>query len=195
MTRLRACLAAGVAAAVAGGCGGTTIDGDKLEDEIMRDAEAAGLVLDDAVCPSPDAEADDRFDCTVTVKGEQRQLEIVQRNDEGNVGYDLEPLLESRAGSDAGGDEAAITFVIDAVNGDATALCEYATRAYRRALTRRSGESCAAAALAERDEPIEDYGIAVHGDTARITETAPDGERTVTLERADDGSWLISRFE
>lgn len=195
MTGLRACLLAGVAAVAAAGCGGTTIDGDKLEDEITRDAEAAGLVLDDAVCPSPDAEADDRFECTVTVKGEERQLEIVQRNDEGNVRYDLEPLLESRTGSDAGGDEAAVSFVIDAVNGDATALCDYATRAYRRALAGRSGESCAEAALDEHEEPIEDYDIAIRGDTATVTETASGDERTVTLERADDGSWLISRLE
>ena len=112
---------------VAAGCGGTTIDGGELEDEIKEDARAEGLVVDGVDCPSPEAEAGDTFECTVTVKGEDKPLEVVQQNDDGNVTYNLGPLLEGTAGTDEGGDEASIRFVIDAVNKDVTALCDYAT--------------------------------------------------------------------
>ena len=170
-------------AALLAGCGATTIDGGELEGEITEDAEAQGLVLDEVDCPSPEAEDGDRFDCTVTVKGEERALEVVQRNDDGNVGYDLTPLLESSSGSDAGGDEAAVRFVIDAVSRDVTALCDYATDAYRREL---GGDRCAKKVVAAY-EPLGDYAVVVEGDTA----TASAGERAVTLERQRDGSWLI----
>ncbi len=116
------------------GCGGTTIDGGELEDEIKEDTEREGLVIDGADCPSPDAEAGDTFECTVTVKGEDKQLEVRQENDDGNVTYNLGPLIEGTSGSDAGGDEASVRFVIDAVNKDVTALCDYATKEYRKEL-------------------------------------------------------------
>jgi len=178
----------GVAVAIAG-CGETTIDGDGLEAEIEKDAAAEGLVLDAVDCPSPEAEEGATFECTVTVKGEERKLEVVQRNDEGNVGYDLAPLLESRAGSDAGGDEASVSFVIEAVNKDVTALCDYATDRFRAELVEQGGgRSCADAVVAVDEGPIEDYEVSVEGDTA----TVAGGGRTVTVERQRDGSWLIA---
>lgn len=181
MKRL-ACI--GIAAALAG-CGETTIDGGALEAEIREDAEKEGLVLDGVDCPSPEAKAGERFECTVTVKGEERKLEIVQRTDEGNVGYDLTPLLESSAGNDAGGDEAAVSFVIEAVNRGGTALCDYATPAYRRELT--AERSCADATIAKYDQPLRDYEVSVEGDAATVVSAG----RTVKLERQADGSWLI----
>jgi hypothetical protein len=176
------------AAVVAAGCGGTTIDGGALEDEIKEDAASAdeALVIDDVDCPSPDAETGDTFECTVTVKGEESQLEVVQQNDDGNVTYNIGPLLEGTAGTDAGGDETSVRFVIDAVNKDVTALCDYATAEYRKEL--EQDENCAKAVLDEYDQPLEDYEVSVDGDAAAAT----DGERTVTLERQKDGSWLIT---
>jgi hypothetical protein len=171
---------------VVAGCGGTTIDGGELEDEIKEDAEGGGLVIDGADCPSPDAEAGDTFECTVTVKGEDKPLEVEQQNDDGNVTYDLSPLLEGTAGNDAGGDEASVSFVIEAVNGDVTALCDYATPKFRKELSQ--DENCAKAVLAEYDRPLEDYEVSVSGDEA----AASDGERTITLARQQDGSWLIT---
>ena len=175
-----------VAVAAGAGCGGTTIDGGDLEDEIIEDAEREGLILDAADCPSPDAEEGETFECTVTVKGEDRQLEIEQRNDDGNVSYELGPLLEGEAGSDAGGDEASVRFVIDAVYDDVTALCDYATPRFRKEIARQ--ESCASAVLAEYDHLFEDYEVSIDEDRA----AASDGERTVTLERQRNGSWLIT---
>ena len=90
--------------------------------------------MDGVDCPSPEAETGDTFECTVTVKGEDKPLEVVQQNDDGNVTYNLGPLLEGTAGNDAGGDEASVSFVIDAVNKDVTALCDYATAEYRKEL-------------------------------------------------------------
>ena len=175
-----------VAAAIAG-CGGTTIDSGQLQDEILEDAEREGLVLDGADCPSPDAEEGDTFECTVTVKGEDRQLEIEQRNDDGNVEYDLGPLVEGTAGSDAGGDEAAIRFVLDAVKDDVTALCDYATGEYHEELTEE--QTCAKAVLAAYPYELpSDYELSVDGDHA----AAFDGRHTIALERQKDGSWLIT---
>lgn len=172
-------------AVVAVGCGETTIDGGKLEADVEEEAAEQGLVLDEVDCPSPEIEEGEKFDCTVTVKGEERKLEMTQRTDEGNVGYDLGPLLESSAGNDAGGDEAAVRFVIDAVNQDATALCDYATGEYR---SRLGGDRCAERVIARYGGPLRDYDVAVDGDRARVTAD----QRTFTLERQRDGSWLIS---
>jgi hypothetical protein len=176
------------AVVVAAGCGGTTIDGGELEDEIADDLESApqSLVVDGVECPSPDAEAGDTFECTVTVKGEDKPLEVTQQNDDGNVTYNLGPLLSGTAGNDAGGDEASVSSVIDAVNKDVTALCDYATPEYRKELAK--GGSCAKVVLDEYDRPLEDYEVSVDGDTA----AASDGKRTVTLKRQQDGSWLIT---
>jgi hypothetical protein len=169
------------------GCGETTIDGGALENEIVADAEREGLVLDGAECPSPDAEEGDTFECTVVVKGEERTLEVVQRNDDGNVEYELGPLLDSSAGSDAGGDEASVRFVVDAVNRDVTALCDYSTPALRRKLAR--DRNCANEVLAEYDDGVlDEYEVEVEGDEA----AAADARRTIALERRANGSWLIT---
>ena len=175
----------GVALAISG-CGETTIDSGKLEADVEEEAAQQGLVLDEVECPSPEVEEGEKFECTVTVKGEQRKLEMTQRTDEGSVAYDLTPLLESEAGNDAGGDRASVSFVIEAVNRGGTALCDYATREYRRRLT--ADRSCADAAIAEYDQPLRDYDVAVDGDRATVTA----GERRVELERQRDGSWLIT---
>ena len=178
-------IAIGLAGMLAG-CGGTEIDGGKLEEDVKEEAAQQGLVLDAVDCPSPEAKEGEKFGCTVTVKGEERELEMTQRSDEGSVAYDLTPLLESSAGSDAGGDEAAVRFVIDAVNQDVTALCDYATNDYRRTL---GGDRCAETVIARYDGPLRDYDVSVEGDRAAVSAD----ERTVELERRQDGSWLIVR--
>ena len=184
---MRAALVAAAAVLALAACGETTIDGGQLEDEIREDAESSGLVLDGVECPSPDAEEGETFECTVTVKGEDNQLEIVQRNDDGNVEYDLGPLAEGPATSEAEGDEASVRFVIDAIDDDVTALCDYATADYRTEITKQ--ESCAEAVLADYpDGFLSDYEISFAGDNA----TASNGERTVALERQKNGSWLIT---
>ena len=181
---MRAALALVVAAAALAGCGGTTIDGGRLEEDIMEDAQREGLTLDAVDCPSPEAEQGARFDCTVRVKGQKRTLEIEQRADE-QVAYDLGPLVEFESGSDAGGDEASVRFVIDAVNRDPTALCDYGTAAYRREV---GGNRCVRRAGRLYGPPMRDYEVVVEGDSA----TARAGERAVRLRRQRDGSWLIA---
>ena len=184
---MRAALVLAATALALAGCGGTTIDGDQLEDEIVADAEGEGLVLDGVDCPSPDAEEGETFECAVTVKGEDSQLEIVQRNDDGNVEYDLGPLVEGPAMNEVEGDEASVRFVIDAIDDDVTALCDYATADYRAQITKQ--QTCAEAVLADYPSGfLSDYEISFAGDNA----TASNGERTVALERQKNGSWLVT---
>ena len=183
---MRAALGVAIAVLALMGCGGTTIDGGDLEDEIIEDAEREGLVIDAANCPSPDAEEGATFECTVTVKGQETQLEIEQRNDDGNVNYDVEALVEGPAVNDTAADEASVEFVIDAVNDDVTALCDYATPEFRKEIARR--ENCASAVLAEYDQLLEDYEVSIDEDRA----AASDDQRTVALERQRNGSWLIT---
>ena len=182
-----------VTAVAAAGCGGTVIDDGKLEDEITDDAAAAGLVVDAVDCPSPDAQAGETFTCTVTVKGQEEQLDIEQVDDEGNVEYSLEPLFGGTSGAGAGGDEESVRSVIEAVNADITALCDYATDEYKAEIVEQTGqESCEQAVAEEDNDPIREYDIAVEGDTATVTGTDADGEVAVALERAEDGTWEIS---
>ena len=167
-------------------CGGG-IDGDDLEDEITRDAAGSGLVLDAVDCPSPDTQAGDTFTCSVTVKGQEAELEVVQRDDEGNVTYDLAPLVEGPAVNDTAADEASVRSTVDAVNKDVTALCDYATPEFRKELATEG--NCAKAVLSEYESPLlADYDVSIDGDHA----AASSGNRTVTLERQKNGSWLIT---
>jgi hypothetical protein len=169
------------------GCGGTEIDGDELADEIIEDAEGEGLVVDAADCPSPDAEEGDRFTCVLTVKGQETELEVTQADSDGNVTYDFEEVVEGPAVTDTAADEASVRSVIDSVNQDVTALCDYATSDFRKEIARN--ENCASAALAEYETPLlEDYDVSIDDDHA----AASTGDRTVTLRRQRNGSWLIT---
>ena len=179
-------LAAIAVAVTFAACGGGEIDGDDLEDEITRDAAGNGLVLDAVECPSPDTEEGEKFTCNVTVKGQPTELEITQRDDDGNVTYDFTSVVEGPAVSDTAADEASVRSVIEAVNSDVTAICDYATADYRRELA--GGQSCAEVVLAKYDDPLRDYAISIDGDLAAV---AAD-ERTVDLERQKNGSWLIT---
>ena len=182
MKRL-ALIAVGLAFA---GCG-ETIDGDTLESEITKDAEEHGLVLDAVNCPSPDAEKGATFTCTGTIKGQPTDFEVAQADDDGNVRYDFAELAEGPAINDTAADEASVRSVIDAVDEDVTALCDYATPEFRKELA--SGGSCATEVLAKYDSPLlEDYDVSVMGDAAAAS--AEDG--TVALERQKNGSWLIT---
>jgi hypothetical protein len=168
------------------GCG-SEIDGDALETEITKDAEERGIVIDGVDCPSPETEDGATFTCTITVKGQPSDFEVVQTDGDGNVSYDFRGVVEGPAVNDTEADKASIDAVIDSVNKDITALCDYATPEFRKELA--DGESCAEAVPADYDSPlIEDYGLSVEGDNAAATD---DGQ-TVTFKRQKDGSWLIT---
>ena len=179
-------LAAIAVAATFVACGGGEIDGEDLEGEITRDAAGKGIVLDAVDCPSPETEEGGTFTCTVTVKGQETELEITQRDDDANVTYDFTGLVEGPAVNDTAADETSVRFVIEAVNSDVTAICDYATAEYRRELGR--GQNCAEAVLAKYDEPLKDYAISIDGDLAAVSAD----DRTVDLERQKNGSWLIT---
>jgi hypothetical protein len=184
-----------ISALLLAGCS-DVIDAGKLEDEIKNDAGAAGLVVDEVDCPEADAKAGESFDCTVTVKGEEKKVEIQQVDDEGNVTYDLAPLVEGTSGADGGGDEASITSVIEAVNADFTALCAYSTAAYKQVIMDGTGQaSCEEAVAGEKNDPIEDLEVAIQGDKATVTGTDSSGRAIVSLERAEDGTWEISGIQ
>lgn len=178
------------------GCA-NVIDADKLEDEIQKDAEAAGVVVDEVDCPEADAKEGESFFCTVTVKGEPRELEVLQQDDDGNVTYNLSPLLAGgESGVSPGGDEASISTVIEAVNTDPAALCDYATDAYRKEIVDQTGQkSCEDAVAGDEPDPIEEYKVMVSGDTASVEGTDSSGPVVVTLDRAEDGTWEISAIE
>ena len=184
---MRATFAIALGALALAGCGGTEIDGGKLATEIVEDAENEGLVIDAADCPSPDAEEGDVFTCAVTVKGQETELEVTQADADGNVTYDFEEIVKGPAVTDTAADEASVRSVIDAVNRDVTALCDYATPEFRKEIARN--ENCATAVLAEYESPLlDDYGVSIDGDHA----AASTGNRTVTLRRQKNGSWLIT---
>jgi len=177
-----------IAAALAfAGCG-DELDGGKLESEITKDAdERLNLVLDGVDCPSPEVEEGNTFICTVTVKGQPTELEVTQIDDEGNVRYDLAGLAEGPATNDRAAYEASVESVIDTVNQDVTALCDYATAEFRKELA--TGESCANAVLTKYDTPLlEDYDVSIMGDAA----AASGSDGTVGFQRQKDGSWLIT---
>ena len=184
---MRAALVVVTAVLALMGCGGDEIDAAGLEEEITKDAAGRGLVLDAVDCPSPETEEGATFTCTVTVKGQDNEFEVRQTDDDGNVSYDFSGLVEGPAVNDTAADKASVESVIDAVNKDLTALCDYATPAFRKEIAGK--ENCAKAVLADYESPlVEDYGIAINGDDAAVSA----GSRTVTLARQRNGSWLIT---
>jgi hypothetical protein len=168
------------------GCGGDEIDATGLEEEITKDAAGRGLVLDGVDCPSPETEEGATFTCTVTVKGQDNEFEVRQTDDDGNVTYDFGGLVEGPAVNDEAADKASVEFVIEAVNNDVTAICDYATPEFRDEIA--PGENCAKVVLAEYDEPLENYAISIDDDDAAVSSDS----RTVNLERQRNGSWLIT---
>ena len=171
-----------VALAVAA-CGETTIDSGKLEADIKEDAEHEGLVLDEVDCPSPEVEEGDRFECTVTVKGEERKLEVVQR---ARRGRRLRPDAAARVHVRERRRRRRGVRAVRDRRGE-----QRRDRAVRlrdeRVPPRARRRELREARDREYDEPMRDYEVSIEGDRA----TASGSGRTVRLERQHDGSWLI----
>jgi predicted small secreted protein len=182
------CVAAALTLAA---CGEDTIESGSVEDGIKEDAKAAGLTLDGVDCPSPVAKKGESFTCTVTVKGEDSDFEVNQTDDKGGLEYSA--ALTALLSGGGGGDEASVSSVIDAVNADFTALCDYTTDAYKQEIVDQTGQqSCEDAVASEKNDPIQDYKVTVDGDTATVNGTDSNGPVVVTLTRAHDGTWEIS---
>lgn len=141
-------------------------------------------MIDEVSCPEADAKEGETFTCDVTIKGEETEIEVEQRDDEGNVTFDLGALVES--GGAAGGtsaDEASVSTTLETVNSDPSGLCSFATDAY--------AADCKSLDPAEV-APISEYEIQIDGTTATATGEAPRGEVVYTLERAEDMTWQIA---
>ncbi len=94
-TRRRVALAA--AAALAGGltsgCGTETLDSSQVEREIKEGIEKqSGPGTIQVECPDDvEKEAGGRFTCTARTPGAEAPVEVVQRNDEGNIRWEVKP--------------------------------------------------------------------------------------------------------
>ena len=96
--RLLAVALAAVLSLVLAACG-NTLDLSDVEDTITKDAEAAGLTVEEVDCPDDiEAKEGDTFDCTVKADGEELPLTLTQKDDDGNLEYDITTLGTSAEG-------------------------------------------------------------------------------------------------
>lgn len=127
------------------GCGTTTLDTEKVEEEVQELAEDRDLDVDGVSCPSDvEAEEGDEFTCDIELEnGEEIEAEITQRNDDGDVRIRIDAAEIARgqgqgqtdtgtdtgaAGGDSGQDaqlieQAVRSFVTAARDGDAATFC------------------------------------------------------------------------
>ena len=88
---------AGVVSAilVLGGCGGTTLDVGKLEDEIASGIKKQAGQSTAVDCPDDvKVEKGARFDCTARADdGKRAKVRVVQQDDEGNVRWSIAGTL------------------------------------------------------------------------------------------------------
>jgi Domain of unknown function (DUF4333) len=74
-------------AALAAGCGTKTINTNKAEAEIAKGIEQQTRISDVTVkCPDDvEAKQGDTFRCTASARGQTASVQVVQRDDDGNI--------------------------------------------------------------------------------------------------------------
>lgn len=91
--RGRLSLAAAVVAALAIACGTETLDSNRVERVIKDDIERqSGPGTIEVECPEEiEARAGAKFTCTARAEGAEAPVEVTQRDDEGNIRWEIRP--------------------------------------------------------------------------------------------------------
>lgn len=91
--RIALAAAAALAGGLTSGCGTETLDSSQVEREIKEGIEKqSGPGTIQVECPDDiEKEAGGRFTCTARTPGAEAPVEVVQRNDEGNIRWEVKP--------------------------------------------------------------------------------------------------------
>ena len=91
--RITLAAAAALAGGLTGGCGTETLDSSQVERVIKEGNEKqSGPGTIQVECPDDiEKEAGGRFTCTARTPGAEAPVEVVQRNGEGNVRWEIKP--------------------------------------------------------------------------------------------------------
>lgn len=90
---MRLLIAAATCAFALAGCGTDTVNMENAEREIAAGLEEETGAPDvEVTCPEEvEAKEGDTFDCTATTGNERAKVHVTQRDDEGNLRWELQP--------------------------------------------------------------------------------------------------------
>lgn len=222
LLRMIAPFAAVLLVLLVSGCGETTIDASKVEDEVRELAEKEDVEVESVECPEDrKAEDGDEFDCDLeTEDGVKFEAEVEQTSDDGDVRIRISSDELARAkgeqaeqGGQVGGEtpqpsgqdaelieQAVRSFVTAARDGEARNFCGQQTDAR---LARRYGsiERCVASEEATTPVPSIPDGATVN---VEITDLSPPratvrvgdpGSTYEMLDEGGEGGWAIDSID
>jgi hypothetical protein len=168
-------------------CGGKTLDTKNVESDIKEIADEGGAKTE-AKCPDEveDVEDGTKYECEIVFAGNENNTQKVEMKVNSN---DESEFVDQKAATD----EIAIRSIIATSDEDPASLCDHMSPELQEALATDAGESdCAAAAEASADEePANIKSVKISGDTATVVSD----KSTSTLERSEDGSWVLTAVE
>jgi hypothetical protein len=187
MKRLFSLLLLVTAALALAACGGKTLDTENVEKDIQKIASQDGV--ETAVeCPDEveDVEEGTTYECTITYAGNESNKQTVEMKVGSN---DESEFVDQKAVQDEG----VIRQLIAQSDEDPTAICDHIEEGFQEELLEQAGtDDCAEAAQAGDDgKPAVIKSVEVEGDTATVVSD----KSTTTLERGEDGGWLITAIE
>ena len=168
-------------------CGGKTLDTANVEKDIQKIASTDGVETK-VECPDEveDVEEGTTYECTITYAGNENNKQTTEMKVGAN---DESEFVDEKAVQDEG----LIRQLVAQTDEDPTAICEVLSEELEQALLEEAGtDDCAEAATASDDgKPAVIKSVEVEGDTATVVSD----KSTSTLERAEDGSWIITAIE
>jgi outer membrane lipopolysaccharide assembly protein LptE/RlpB len=175
------------AALMLAACGGKTLDTANVEKDIQEIASQDGVETT-VECPDEvdDVEEGTTYECDITYAGNNNNKQTVEMKVAAN---DESEFVDQKAVQDEG----LIRQLIAQTDEDPTAICDHLEEGFQEQLLEQAGTDDCAAAAQEGDDgkPAVIKSVEVKGDTATVVSD----QSTSTLERGEDGSWLITAIE
>lgn len=167
-------------------CGGKTLDTANVEKD-LNEVSSQGGAKTEAKCPDEveDVEEGTEYECDITFGGNENNVQKVEMK----VGSNDESEFVNQ---EAATDEIAIRSIIATTDEDPAKICDHMSPELKEAAEADAGEDCeTAAASGAEEEPANIKSVTVKGDTATVVSD----KSTSTLERGDDGAWVLTAIE
>jgi hypothetical protein len=167
-------------------CGGKTLDTKNVETDIKEIADQGGASTA-AKCPDEveDVEEGTTYECDIVFGGNENNTQKVEMK----VNADDESEFVNQ---EAATDEIAIRSIIATTDEDPGSICDHMSPELREAAEEDTGEDCKTAAENSGDDaPANIKSVKISGDTATVVSD----KSTTTLERSQDGSWVLTAIE
>jgi hypothetical protein len=167
-------------------CGGKTLDTKNVESDIKEIADQGGAETEPK-CPDEveDVEDGTTYECDIVFAGNENNTMKVEMKVNAD---DESEFVDQKVATD----EIAIRSIIATTDEDPAKICDHMSPELKAAAEADAGDECEAAAASQaEEEPANIKSVKVNGDTATVVSD----KSTSTLERSDDGAWVITAIE